>query len=356
MKITMVEYQGRVDENGQAVGHGPKVLNDYIALLKNVLDIEVFAPKAVLKAAGSSMKGRAKVLKKQIVMRGGKSVFTRISEKFGMFKNIRDSLRHAEGDILWFFNVEFYLMLYLAMHRRPKQRIVCTLFLDGYHGGIIARIKQKIFEKAQKKIDYIIATGPQLTFKNTEYTFLPDYGCDEEKYSPYRRKIKNGQAIILGTMGPEKELEQAVETFHKLDMPLTIAGRFHDKERLARLKELAGEKITFVDSYLTEQQYLSMLADSSYVLLPYAPKKYATQTSGVLQEAVFVGTIPLGYEEVLSGNGVAGVGFQSWADVTDCLLSQNHDVIYEKLADLRNTVYNQEKLGKELYHIFEKLQ
>ncbi|MCQ2520832.1 MAG: hypothetical protein MJ105_00500 [Lachnospiraceae bacterium] len=356
MKISMIEYQGRVDEEGQAVGHAPKVLGDYKALLEKELDIEVFAPKAVLKAAGKKFQGQAKILPRQIVMKGGKSVFLRIREKLGMFKNIRSALKHADGDVLWFFNVEFYLMLYLWLHKKPKKPVVCTLFLDGYHGGTAAKIKQKIFEKAQKKMAYIIATGPQLTFKNVPFQFLPDYGCEEKKYAPYRKTEKNGQTVVLGTMGKEKELEQAVEVFTKLGLPLTLAGRFHDKERLGRLQEMAGENITFRDAYLTEEEYLTLLGESAFVLLPYAPKKYATQTSGVLQEAVFVGTIPVGYETVLRENGVEGITFKDFSNLTKEDFVGDTEKYYEGLRRLRETVYSQNGLQENLIKIFKNIQ
>lgn len=352
MKITMVEYQGRHDEHGEAIGHAPKVLKDYARYIQEDFSVEVFAPDCIFESVGKSEVFERKTLKHAICMKSGKSVFLRLKEKIGMFQNISQALKQAEGDVIWFFNIEFYLMLYLALHKKQKKRVVCTLFQDHFPGGKVAKIKQSVFEKAQKKMDFIIATGPQLQFANCDSKFLPDYACDEKKYSKYRTEEKNGETVILGTMGVEKELEEAVQTYTSLNLPLTIAGRFHDKDRLSKLKALAGEKITFRDEYLSEEEYLALLGKSSYVLLPYSPKRYESQTSGVLQESIFVGTIPVAYEKVLSGNGVPGIGFSGWNTLSLDLLQKDQEVIYRGLENVRETVYGEESLRQNLREIF----
>ena len=154
----MVEYQGRCDENSVAVGHSPKVLADYYNIISGFTKTTVYAPRTILRSMerGSSLVKSAKVLPGYIPMKAHNSLFEKINNKLKMFNNIKLALKNSKDDTVWFFNVEFYLMLYLAFHRKPKQKIVCTLFIEGYKGGLVAKIKQKIFEKAQKKIDVII--------------------------------------------------------------------------------------------------------------------------------------------------------------------------------------------------------
>lgn len=348
--ICMAEYQGRCDENGTAVGHAPKVLGAYHALIRERFATEVFAPRCILKAAAPESTKGAKVLRHCIVMKGRNSLFTKIANKLRMFANIRSVFLYTKADKIWFFNTEFYLMLYLALFGNHGKEIYVTMFLDGYHGGIVAKIKQKIFEKAQKKMKCVISSGPRFQFKNAEQVFLPDYPYEEEAYAAYRKLPKEEYAVCIGTMGAEKEIEELVECFSKNGYPLQIAGRFYDKERLKKLREAAGYRVNIRDENLAGEEYLTMLAKARFVVLPYQPKQYGNQTSGVLQEAVFLDTVPISYKEVLEHNEVPGIGFSEWSEVTrESLFAQQDMGAYEKL---RKEVYSAEHMRETLEKVF----
>lgn len=314
--VSMIEYQGRVDENGKALGHGPKVLNDYFELIREYCNVSVYAPLEILKEfKGCKEAISTKVLPDRIVMGKDKTIIIKIANKFNMFRNIERALKDTDAEILWFFNVEFYFFLYIFMHKRIKRKIICTMFLDGYRGGLIAKLKQFIFEQAQKKIDFIIATGKQLKFKNCKYEYVPDYFYDEEKFAKYKGIDKTQLAVCLGTMGKGKQLHEMVEAFNRIDYPLIVAGRFYDKELLKSLKEKANSNIKIRDEYLSNEEYMYLLSKATYTVLPYGKDKYDHQTSGVMQEAIFLNTIPISYNEVLEKNDVVGVGFNSWNEL-----------------------------------------
>ncbi|MBR1470300.1 MAG: hypothetical protein IJ600_01500 [Lachnospiraceae bacterium] len=349
-RLCMAEYQGRCDENGTAVGHAPKVLGEYHALIRETFSAEVFAPRCILEAADVQCGCGAKVLPHHIVMKGHPSLFEKIWNKVRMFSNIHSVFRHTGAEKIWFFNTEFYLMLYLALFGNHGKQIFCTMFLDGYHGGFTARIKQRIFERAQKKMRCIIATGPQLQFKNARQLFLPDYAYDEAVYGSYRAARKEEMAVCLGTMGAEKEIEALVECFTRNGYPLHIAGRFYDKERVERLRKAAGKNILIEDVYLSRGEYLTLLGKARYVVLPYRPAQYGTQTSGVLQEAVFLDTIPVSYEKVLSGNGIPGIGFADWEELTAEKLRKRPETA--AYAQLREGVYSRQQMKNALEKLF----
>lgn len=335
----MIEYQGRVDENGVAIGHGPKVLKEYYNYIKDSYDVKVYATKNILKEMPREIKQRSKVLKNEIVM-GNTSFVKKITNKLGMFSNLKKAIKHSDADILWFFNVEYYLMLYLMLHSKIRKRVVVTMFLEGYHGGIVGRIKQWVFEKAQKKMDIIISTGPKLEFKNCEQVFIPDYCYEPGRYEKYRMSTKLDRCVCLGTMGNGKELEALVDTFARIGYPLIIAGRFHDKKRLAELQKKATDNITIVDDYLSSEDYLTMLSTAKYTVLPYSPEQYATQTSGVMQEAIFADTIVVSYKAVLGGNGIEGVGFDAWESLSLDMLEADNKKILQSYDELRSKVYD----------------
>lgn len=372
-KVCMVEYQGRCDAEGKAVGHAPKVLQEYLQMIRNDCEVSVFAPKVILKElpreerknAGSL---QAKVLPCHIVMKGKTPFLEKITNKLHMFTNIRNAIKHTDADILWFFNVEYYLMLYLFLHKKPKQKIVCTLFLDGYHADVqggckarfVAGVKQWVFEKAQKKIDLIISTGKQFTFPNCRWEYIPDYYDKKGLYEPYRRQTsldagKEERAVCLGTMGNGKQLEEMVKAFVRIGYPLMVAGRFYDPERVKALQTIAGQgngKIEILDRYLSQEEYLSLLARAKYTVLPYSPLNYASQTSGVMQEAVFVDTVPVTYRAILEGNGVLGVGFESWEELSPDMFLQDLTKFRTEYQRLRETVFSEASVQNKYKAIF----
>ncbi len=374
-KVCMVEYQGRCDREGKAVGHAPKVLQEYLQLIRNDCEVSVFAPKVILKElqkenteSVQTKKLQAKVLPCRIVMKGRTPFGEKVANKFRMFKNIRSAIKYADADILWFFNVEYYLMLYLFLHKKPKQKLVCTLFLDGYHapsqGGckarLVAGIKQWIFEQAQKKISLIISTGQQFTFRNCRWEYIPDYYDKKGLYEPYRSRMSAGggkeeRAVCLGTMGNGKQLEEMVKAFVRIGYPLTVAGRFYDRERVDALQMIAGQgkgKIEILDRYLSQEEYLAMLAGAKYTVLPYPPLNYASQTSGVMQEAVFLDTVPVTYRAILEGNGISGVGFESWEELSLEQLLQDRTGYLTEYQRLRKTQYSEESVKSGYMAVF----
>ncbi|HOO79474.1 MAG TPA: hypothetical protein PLZ77_00620 [Lachnospiraceae bacterium] len=352
-KISMVEYQGRCDIQGRAVGHAPKVLEEYYNFIKDDYNVRIFAPEVISKQLPVSLQKDTCELPYRIIMKGKKSFLAKITDKMHMFGNIKKAIYSADAEVLWFFNVEYYLMLYLFLHRKPKQKIVCTMFLDGYHGNVTAKVKQWVFEKAQKKIDIILSSGRKFLFANTMSEFIPDYYYRPEIYQQYQQKSKEPYAVCLGTMGKGKELEEMVQAFNRIGYSLQIAGRFYDHERLVELKRNAGENITIEDSYLSQEEYLTKLSKAAYVVLPYSPGQYATQTSGVMQEALFVNTIVISYQDVLDGAGMSGIGFHRWDDLTKELLQTDHQELLCGYQELRETVYAREQIRADYRKVFE---
>ncbi len=351
-RIVMAEYQGRCDEEGTAVGHAPKVLEEYAGFLRPEFEPRIFAPRCVLKACGEPGRRGAKVLPHHIVMKAHPSFFEKIANKLRMFANIRIVLKQAGNDTVWFFNTEFYLCLYLAIFGNGGKRIVFTTFKEHYDGGP-GGIKQKIFERAQKRVELIISAGEDFRFKNAQSIYLPDYYCDESVFGAYREPERRPGAVCLGTMGAEKQLEEMVKAFSRMDFPLTVAGRFYDRERVKCLKKLAGDNITIRDGYLSREEYLQLLGRASHVVLPYAPEQYGSQTSGVLQEALFLDTIPVAPEAVLKGNHVPGVGFESWDSLNAAALYEDGTELRRQYAQLRRGVYAKEHMKKVLKEVFE---
>ena len=369
-KICMIEYQGRCDSKGKAVGHAPKVLKEYMEFIADDCEVSVLAPKVILRELPEGNRKACRVLPHHIVMKGKTPFHEKVGNKLHMFANIHKALKNTDADTVWFFNVEYYLMLYLFLHRRPKQRVICTLFLDGYHASkqadlktrFVASFKQWVFEQAQKKMDLIISTGQQFTFKNCNYEFIPDYYDRKDFYERYRKQFLEGkqkkeQAVCLGTMGNGKQIEEMVEAFLRIGYPLKVAGRFYDKQRVEQLKILVEKRkgnVEITDSYLSQEEYLALLAESKYTVLPYSPVNYASQTSGVMQEAMFLNTVPVTYEAILSGNGIPGIGFSAWKNLSAEQLAQDTTVFQKEYQRLRENAYSEDSVREKYQNIFVK--
>lgn len=342
-KVCMVEYQGRVDEEGCPVGHGPKVLLDYYCLLKDRFDISVYGTKEIMSGFRERENAKGRILPGRIVMKGHKSFADKIFGKLSMFRNIHLAFKDNEAETIWFFNTEYYLMLYLALASKrslKNKKIVATMFLDGYHGGFVNKVKQFVFEQAQKKIDVIVSSGFKFAFKNCKSEFIPDYYYVPEKYEEYRDINKQDKCVCLGTMGAGKQLDELVEAFNKNGYPLHIAGRFYDKEWYEQLAKKALPNIVIEDKYLSDAEYASLLSSAKYTVLPYAPDKYNTQTSGVLQEAVFMDTCVIAFRDVLLGNNTKGIMIDSWEDLAKEDLKRDYTEITSDYKKQRETIYN----------------
>ncbi len=162
-------------------------------------------------------------------------------------------------------------------------------------------------------------------------------------------------------MGDGKQLEELVSVFSMMDYPLTIAGRFYDKERLEALKSMASENVTIIDKYLSDEEYMDMLSSARYTILPYSKTAYTNQTSGVLQEAMFVNTIPIARREVLTVNEIPGMPFDEWSDMDSNyseklrINGSNAEKIYSEYAHLRKDRYADYKVRREYKKVFAKL-
>ncbi len=351
-RIVMAEYQGRCDVEGTAVGHAPKVLSEYREMLRDLsYELSVAAPAVILKAAGIKKEESYRKLKHHILMKGRNSLAEKIFNKLKMFVNISECLK-TDADIVWFFNTEFYFFLYMALFGNKGRTVYANSFIGGFEGGLLSRIKQKIFERAQKKIKGMISTGPGFSFKNTESIFIPDYSYEPRIYERFRADKKEDHAVILGTMNPDKKLEEAVEAFNQNGYPLLIVGRFYDRERFENLKKSAKDNIEIRDEYPERDEYLKMLGKARFVVLPYPEEKYSIQTSGVLQEAIFLDTIPLTYSGILKGNKIPGGGFKSFDETGDIIKDIDDDELKRQYALLRENDYDREVFAKKLKSFF----
>lgn len=361
--VYMVEYQGRCDENKKAVGHAPKVITEYYNFIKDYCNVSVLAPDTILSSVDSSIFMDKNTLPFHIEMKGKTPFIEKITNKLHMFSNIKNAIKIADKNgvgTLWFFNVEYYIMLYLFLHKKPAHRIVATMFIDGYMPSenaslkvkIVNGIKHKIFEKAQKKIDLIIATGKKFEYKNCKHIYIPDYYYIKDEFDKYVTNNKKELAVCLGTMGRGKQLKEMVETFNRIGYELNVSGRFYDKDLVNELKSIANDNVSINDVFLSNEEYLSLLGSAKYTILPYPEENYSHQTSGVMQEAIFLRTVPVTYKSILDGNGFSGIGFKNWESIDEKMLQTDCSTLIDEYENEIKETFSLDRVSAKYKEIF----
>jgi len=353
-KITMIDYQGRHDLSGKAIGHSVKVLQEYYNELKEIFRFEIFVPQVIKKEVKIGKSDNIVILHEAILMKRNVSLFEKVVNKKKMFDNIYYSIKHASSDVLWFYNVEFYFYLFITFWLHMDKHLVCTVCKTNYGNEKYGKLKQFIFEKAQKKISLILKSDNSFEIKNCESIFVPDYFY-EEKYVKYSEVEKKEKVVCLGTMNSGKMLEEIVNIFNENRYPLEICGCFYDESRYVNLKRKANQNIIIENRYLCEEEYYDKLASAKYVILPYSEKTYLYQTSGILQESLFVGSIPITYDSILKKNGIPGVGIEEFNELANYSFDDDICIYREKIQRILYEKYEKNNIIMKICNAFEKI-
>lgn len=311
-KIILIDYYGNCDALGKSVGHSPKVLDEYRELIQGIYEVEAFLPQCIIDEIDCKVFTAVHRLPYQIIEEGNRNILKRVFDKIKLFINTSETLHKADGDILWFYRTDFFLFLYMFLHRKyKKSKLLCLVCQQKFAEGKIGNILNYIYQKGLQKFDGVIYTQKGMKPQHNHIFYMPDYYYDSPKYGKYLDIKKEKKVVCLGTMSPYKKLEELVEVFNKNSMPLEIVGKFYDKKRVERLKKNANNNILIQNRILTEEEYYRKLAEALYIILPYDMQQYVGRTSGVLIEALFVQTIPIAPSDLLKENGLKGIGYES---------------------------------------------
>ena len=315
-EITMCNYYGMCDSQKEAVGHTVKVTNEYSEILKEKFAVKLAASPCIVKKSDASNFKEITALKFDICV-DGNSLKKRIFDKLKLISNIHQIIK-KEG-VYFFYQVDFFFFFYICyLYKvKKKRKIICLIYHQDFTGGKLSSILQGIYKKALKKIDGVIYTqnGNPIMHPNTMW--IPDFFYSDEQYGKYQKIEKKKQAVCVGTMNRYKQLEELVNAFAKIDMPLIIAGRFDDKERFQKLLRDKTENIIIRDEILSYEEYMELMASAQYSILPYDMEQYVNRTSGVLLESIYVGSVPVAPKELLLQNKLPGVGYKSIQDLQE---------------------------------------
>lgn len=321
MKVLIADYMGYGDDAGKPVGHVLKVLRESAALLPKDTKIEY----CVTSNYAEFLPDVQATLPYHIVVGKADTTVSNIKRMLGSFRNIRKILK-CDADIIWFANVDQFLYMYLSLCRKlsekakrglygPKKgkEIMITTFATAYPKAYHNDALNEVLPTAK----LVITTNPEAKLADN-MLYMPDYFYRAEVYGDYNVVSSRYGAVCLGTMNQAKKIKELVETFAKLHYPLAIKGFFYDKEYLKEVIELLNnypeevrKLITIEDGYLTYEDYLKTLGSARFAVLPYDVNTYQNNTSGVILESIFVGTIPVTGQFLLDKMGIKGLDLAS---------------------------------------------
>lgn len=350
-RLLLVDYYGTCDRKGAIYGHSMKALGEYAGMTGDAFELSTALAPCYADYVGQHPElaasfQRVHRLTFDIVEEGDQSIRRRIVDKFHLFHNMREVYDLMDSyDIVWFYRVDFFLFFYFALHplkrRHYRAKTACLIYQDYFTGGKLEGFLQWFYRTGCRSVDLMISTSRSVTDHLPGSFYMPDFTYDPEKYEPYRSLPKETRAVCLGAMSPYKQLEPLVESFRKIPMKLVLCGKFYEPERAVRLSENAPRNVTVRNEVIPDKEYYRLLAGSKYAILPYDMIQYKRRSSGILTECTFVGTIPVAPGELLSENGISGIGYQELSDLPGIFADPKRDEKdYEILSRIDLTAFD----------------
>lgn len=349
-KILLVDYYGTCDENGTPVGHSAKVLREYGELLNGNFEVDAAVSPCMVDEAENCFRNVIP-LKYNINAGQTSKLIEKIKDKYKLLANIRRTLKAENYDIYWFIRTDFFLMLFLPFLRKGKnKKKVALIYQNRFGKGKKGALLDKIFRRGIRELQGIMYTQKSIEKIHSNMLYVPDYFYDDKKYKKYKNLPKKNKAVCLGTMNSYKLLEQLVSAFNRNGIQIDIVGFFYEKERVSKIKNIAGNNIYIEDTILSEDDYYRSLAEAKYSVLPYDMNQYQQRSSGVLLESIFLNTIVVAPEQLLKQNNVVGLGYQNIVELEE-------KEFFFKQVDMHNIreTYDKKKISEHITGFLDEI-
>lgn len=354
-KVLLVDYYGMCNKDGRAVGHSPKVLEEYGELLGESYAVSVAASPCLIKEAGEIFREKY-MLKYDIDSDNEMSMRKRVRDKLLLFSNIKEVLKIGGYDIFWFYKTDFFLFFFLCIHSINRQkkntRFMAQIYQASFGRGGLGVILDWIYRKGMQKFDGITYAQRKMTGMHPHMLYFPDYYYDPKKYKRYETHVKQEKAVCLGTMNTHKKLRDLIEAFRCNGYPLEIIGYFYDKNYYQDLKEDLPSNVILEDRILAEDEYYETLAGAKYTVLPYDMGQYKSRTSGVLIESLFLNTTAIAPRQLLMENQISGIGYDNVEELRNPSLFTKM-LMFDQSE--RKKEFDRDEIGRRLTEFIDSL-
>lgn len=336
-KIILADYISYTDKHGKPVGHPLKVMQEYGQWIDEKFQVIYAAQHSYL----NSLRVKEAIDLQHNICEGKNysSIKGKLHQLFISWKNISQICKYDKNSYIWFCNIDIFLIFYLYFHKKEGKRAIVTTYLKEFP----SKYQNKMFNHILPYIRLLICSNLENSYDGSNKLYMPDYLYDRKFYDQYKKAEKNEKAICVGTMGYQKELRKLVETFNKSGYPLEIIGYFSDKDLYTELCNIAEKNISIVDTYLQYEEYLDIISESKFCILPYRKDIYFSKTSGVLLESIFLDTIPICHRKLLEKWKVYGIGYGELEEFGNVdLFNFQESAVIEKNKQLIMESYNKE--------------
>lgn len=306
-RIYLIDYIGDSLKSGKLVGHPVNVGNQYVEMLKKEYEINCIAPQNEC----SKLDCESWISLRHNAIRGEKGKFQIVKNYLAEYLNLCKVWRGCDKeDILFFFNTDYVLYLFLAMH--GKRKVICCTYtcIIEENKNLSWVIKKMLLGKMESKISLFLYSNRYFDKKVKNKLYVPDFLYREEFYDKYAEIEKLERVICVGTMSEgAKDLVGMVKTFNAINYPLRIVGQFFEKNVYDEIMRIKKQHIEVENRFVSNEEYFSLIASSKYTILPYRVQNYKHKTSGVILEAMFVGSVPIAPNPILDINDIRGIGY-----------------------------------------------
>ena len=141
-KILMINYYGICDKNGKATGHMPKVTKEYRELFPRGDMVDIAASPCISTEIKSSEFCHVYQLPYNITTSDYNKLLKRILDKIKILINVYRASQLEGYDIVWFYRVDFFLLLYMMLKKRTISKQICLVYQMGGGKGI----ERKVFD------------------------------------------------------------------------------------------------------------------------------------------------------------------------------------------------------------------
>lgn len=342
-KLLLIDIAS-LNKNGKLYGHGLNVAKNYTEVLKNYFDCYVVGGKVY----------------KEYFQQYIRLPFSFSFHENGFIKNIKGLTNVLvslllKADIYIFqsqYNIPILACLKFFPFLVKNKKIYLIMYNDPINNPIYPTEK-KWFMSAQDRIYGIITCNVEWTNSlNCKVINLPDY-LPENNYIEKKQSHQYDFAV-LGTISEWKNCEMVIEAINKTDYTCLIAGNFEDKERKDKMCEIAGERVTILDEYLSTEKYFDLFSKTSCIVLPYNKEYYNNKSSGVVLESLYR-KIPVIAPNINSFKFVAeqGVGWLYDDNISEVLegyaksIDEKEKNIEQFISKMENKVENEIKKMKK---------
>ncbi|WP_373478740.1 glycosyltransferase [Geminocystis sp.] len=190
--------------------------------------------------------------------------------------------------------------LWLSILFLPKNNLyIWVLYRHNFHQHktkFFYKLLNKLLKKAVKSNHFHLFSDSQLLADSMNKYFEESFTVMPIPHTEFIEKLpKNNNNIICWWAGPPRE-EKGWQIIKQLSQCETI---FADHFTLVTAKSADlihvnyGVKIILTDDNLHREKYVSLLANTDIMLIPYDAIAYQERTSGVFTESVIAGNIPV---------------------------------------------------------------